>query len=76
VKATPAGLGTLWTLQLVPFHASAKASFPEFPTASQLVAELHETPRSSLEVGSAGISRFQLVPFHFSAKATPAPFFA
>jgi hypothetical protein len=49
LDVVPVGRAVLWELQLVPFHASARATpaparLLEAPTASQAVAAVHETP--------------------------------
>src|SRR5215472_4259490 len=77
----PAGLGTGWTLHLVPFQPSASgtgcwALFISLPPAVQAVAVGQDTARNSLasdpgepETGWMA----QLVPFHRSASGVVTP---
>ena len=43
VNCAPAGLGACWTLQLVPFHRSARLPALEFPTAVHADGEVQAT---------------------------------
>jgi hypothetical protein len=43
LPAAPAGVGTCWTLHLVPSQRSAREPAGVFPTAVQAAAEVHET---------------------------------
>src|SRR5580700_5819911 len=66
----PAGSGVACICQLPPFQVSLIPSCVlSVPTATQLVGDTHETPRSCpLLLGGAGVARiFQLDPFHSSA---------
>jgi hypothetical protein len=65
------GLGTFWTDQLVPSHASASVAVglvSEDPTAIQAVADTHDTPFSVAPPMGAGVAWIdQLRPSHASA---------
>ena len=67
----PAGDGTGWMLQLVPFHLSARVPALDTPTAKQAdTAGIHATlvkkPPPCAGLGAGWM--FQLVPFHPSAR--------
>ena len=72
------GLGLLTIDQVVPFHCSTRESSresPKEPTAKQLAAFAHDTPKKMLvalpePLGLATID--QLVPFHCSTNVTTA----
>jgi hypothetical protein len=70
------GLGVLWIVQLVPFQTSASVSpAPVPPTASQAVANVHDTPLSAaptLPTGFAVLWIVQPLPFQTSANVRPA----
>jgi len=68
----PAGLGTAWIAQLVPFQRSTNGRRPPpvVPTAMQRLLDGQDTPASSLSdppPGSGIAWIAQLVPFHRSA---------
>jgi hypothetical protein len=72
------GLGVVVTVQVVPFHASAKvtvapALLTSPPTAMQASAELHDTPLRVVDVGLGVVMTAQAVPFHISARVTSSP---
>jgi hypothetical protein len=77
----PAGLGTDWTLHLVPFQLSASgtgfwALLISLPPAAQAVAVGQDTARSSLASDPADPEtgwKVQLVPFHRSASGVVTP---
>jgi len=81
LPVAPAGFGVVWMLQLVPFHTSASvegspALLRYQPTATHALAEVHATPRRSLDVapeGSGVAWVLQLVPFQASAQVTVGP---
>src|SRR5215470_1304551 len=54
----PAGLGVAWTLQVWPFHRSARVvALVRFPTAVHAVAEVQATPlRPALGPAGAGLT--------------------
>ncbi len=69
LPVAPWGLGVALIAQVVPFHASARVSPSELPTAMQAFAALHDTPDrippvAPRELGVASIA--QVVPFHAS----------
>src|SRR5262249_37708001 len=72
------GLGAGWTVQAVPFHASARVRVlkleyrREKPTAVHLLAAMHATPLSPASLLPAGTGRRRMVhavPFHVPAWA-------
>ena len=75
LASDPAGAGTAWMLQLVPFHRSASDAVTPVlpvwaPTAVQAFAAVHETAKNPLAGWPAGLGTawmLQLVPFHRSA---------
>ena len=74
----PAGPGTDCTCQDVPFQVSASGTSPapvlKDPTASQNVADVHETPESPADVDPAGLGTdwsVQEVPSQASASMIP-----
>jgi len=77
----PAGLGTVWTLHLVPFQPAASgtgfwAALISLPPAVQAVAVGHDTASSSLASDPAEPETgwmAQLVPFHRSASGVVSP---
>jgi hypothetical protein len=77
----PAGPGTDWMLQLVPFQPAASGTEVRelsisLPAAVQAVAAEHDTARSSLASDPAGLGTAwirQLVPFHRSASDVVVP---
>jgi len=66
----PGGLGVGWTVQVVPFHRSARVpplAVP--PTAVQAEREAHDTLFSAPPPAGLGVGwRRQVVPFHRSAR--------
>jgi hypothetical protein len=67
----PAGVGTDWIDQLVPFHSSEKVPCGLLPTAVQAVADVHDTPLRTPNVVPVGVGtgwRLHLVPSQRSAK--------
>jgi hypothetical protein len=82
LSSAPDGLGVVWTVQVVPFHPSAKgpvgsALLSEYwPAAVQALAEVQDTPENTFELMSVGLGVVwvaQDVPFHRSAKVTTSP---
>src|SRR5215813_5128428 len=74
----PLGLGAACALQDVPFQTSASGNSPEplseTPTASQNVADVHDTANSAADVEPAGLGTdwiFHEVPFQTSARMIP-----
>src|SRR5262249_31904481 len=72
------GLGAACALQDVPFQTSASGISPEplseTPTASQNVADVHDTANSAADVEPAGLGTdwiFHEVPFQTSARMIP-----
>jgi hypothetical protein len=70
-------IGTFWVDQLVPFHSSTSGSVepsdltePTGPTATQKLADLHDTPVKPgplTPLGFTGLSTVQLEPSHRAA---------
>jgi hypothetical protein len=56
---------------MVPFIASASVPAPRFPTAVQVVDDVHDTPESvSLPLAGLGVFWMaQVAPFHTSTRA-------
>src|SRR5689334_23556728 len=81
--AAPPGFSGLRgvSVQLVPFHCSARAicgpeTVVELPTAVQALAAVQDTPVRLLVAGPGGLGAgwiVQLVPFQFSAIVAPSP---
>jgi hypothetical protein len=65
----PLEVGVDWIAQEVPFHTSANVWLPLDPTASQKVAEMHDTPAREVPAGLGVDCLFHEVPFHVSASA-------
>ena len=74
VNCAPPGLGVGWTLQVWPFHRSARLPALEFPAAMHAVADVHATPlKKPLPWGGLGVAWIDhRVPSHRSASG-PAP---
>lgn len=79
--ATPAGSGVLWTVQVLPFHCSARvevkpvAAEPANPVAVHAVDETHETAFSVfwfVAVGLGAVWIVQALPFQRSASGRSA----
>ncbi len=74
------GLGVGWIDQEVPSHDSARVrrlseppKSPAYPTAVQVLADVHDTPDSPLTWSCAGLGvgwTDQEVPFHVSASVS------
>jgi hypothetical protein len=80
LKPANGTLGVCWTDHVVPFQISASGGLPVpvnvWPTATQNVAEVQETPTRVLEGTPGGLGvcwTDHLVPFHTSARVTCAP---
>jgi hypothetical protein len=72
VDAGPEGLGVAWMRHLLPFHRSARIlPFPEFPTAVQADADVHDTPFRKPPAGFGVGWMLHPVPFHRSARVLP-----
>jgi|SRR5579864_7575499 len=77
----PVGFGVAWMLQAVPFQDSARVEvtlvlLEEDPTASQSVAETHDTADRFVNVAPVGVGMVWMlhaVPFHVSARGVEAP---
>ena len=63
----PAGRGTGWGVQALPFHCSA-TGVPSPPTAVQALAAGHDTPNRGPPPGVSSI--VQAAPFHRSASGS------
>ena len=59
------GSGTVWTLHVLPFHASATPP-PAKPTAVQAVTDQHDTAFRLAPLTFGVIWNVQAVPFHTS----------
>jgi hypothetical protein len=78
----PAGIGTGWIDQLLPFQRSANVSVPALsendPTAVQALAAVQDTEDRSLLVAPDGLGvgwMDQVVPFRRSANVTTVGLF-
>jgi len=58
--------GVVWIVHAVPFHVSARVPLLQLPTATQAVADGHDTPDRLLGVAWEGYvgTHDQPVPFH------------
>src|SRR5262249_56113163 len=76
-----AGLGVGWIDHNVPFHASASVrtlsrppKTPEYPTAVQAVADVHDTEAKTLTAPRVGVGWIDHgAPFHTSARGGVFP---
>jgi hypothetical protein len=75
LKPAPAGLGVLWSDQLVPSQASAKAlRVSPVPTAVHAIADKHDTPYSPLvAVGLGVLCTDQVLPSQASVNVRGVP---
>ncbi len=79
----PLGKGTLWGVQLEPFQDAASCTsppemLPKRPTATQVLAEVQETPPrksgpSPSPLAAGTLWGLQLEPFQDSASGPPSP---
>jgi hypothetical protein len=71
-KVAPVGTGTVWTVQLVPFHRSTRTVPPDAPTATQAVLDVHVTAFSRPALGAGTFWIDQPVPFQRSTRGRPS----